>query len=235
MKKLGLSAAAVGIAVAASAAGTGTPAFAGHVKTFLIVTYNNTTPPNPIPVTASAPSVVVTVAIDHDTCLQAFNNKAFGVVASDDNASAVTVTPPSYSGLTCEDSARNFTLTGIATGGATIKFNIDAPPGLEGQTQGAQVNVSATGFGTDGGGNPPGHNRPAAPAVANGFLNTASQKSACQTAYHGDRNWHGEFIRDVAKWQAAHHLGKAKDDTAQYPLDTDWIAHVQAEVNILCS
>lgn len=234
MDKIRLSAAAVGFAVASSAAGAAAPAYAAHVKTFIVVTQNNATPPDPILVTNVAPTAVVTVSLDYNSCLQAFDNKAFGLVASDDNSAAVTVSPASYSGLFCGDS-RTFTLTGVANGGATIKFNVDAPPGLEGQTAGAQVNVSSSGFSTNGSGNPPGHDRPAAPAVANGFLNTASQKSACMTAYNGDRNWHGEFIHDVAKWQAANHLGKAKNDTTRFPADTDWIAFVQAEVNSLCS
>ena len=234
MNKWGKSVVAVGIVAAAATAGVATPAFAGHVKTFVVVTYNNATPPNPITVTNLAPTAQVTVSLDYNSCLQAFNNKAFGLVASDDNPSAVTVTPAFYSGLFCGDS-RTFTLTGIANGGATIRFDVDAPTGLEGQTSGAQVNVQSTGFSTSGGGNPPGHTRPAAPAVANGFLNTQAQADACKAAYNGDRSWHGEFIRDVAKWQAANHLGKAKDDTTRFPADTDWIAYVQAEVNILCS
>ena len=192
MTKFRVSAVAMGIAVAAAATGAATPAFAGHVKTFVVVTYNNATPPNPITVTNVAPTATVNVTLDT-------------------------------------------TLTGIANGGATIKFNVDAPPGLEGQTSGAQVNVQSSGFSTSGGGNPPGHDRPAAPAVANGFLNTSTQTDACKAAYNGDKNWHGEFIRDVAKWQAANHLGKAKDDTTRFPLDTDWIAYVQNEVNTLCS
>jgi hypothetical protein len=236
MNKLRVPAIAMGIALATTAAGAAaTPALAARVKTFVVVTYNNATPPNPIPVTMGAPTAVVTVSLDYNTCLQAFNNKPFGLVASDDNSSAITVTPSFYTTLLCTDSSRQFTLTGVANGGATIKFNVDAPKGLEGQTSGAQVNVVSSGFSTDGGGNPPGHDRPAAPAVANGFLNTASQTDACKAAYDGDKNWHGQFIRNVAKWQAVHHLGKAKDDTSQFPLDTDWIAYVQTEVDMLCS
>jgi hypothetical protein len=63
----------------------------------------------------------------------------------------------------------------------------------------------------------------------------SGRATTCKAAYGGRPNWHGHLIRDIAKWAATNHLGKAKDDTVRFPNDNDWIVYVQTEVNQLCS
>jgi hypothetical protein len=232
MKRV-LAAYGVALGAVASVSLVAVPASAGNVKTHVLVTMNGQPVTGPVTVDANAAAPVVTVSLD-DGCLSAFNNKAFGYTTSTDNPSAVTVDPTFRSGLYCPGTT-TFSLIGHANGSATIRFDVDAPNGLQGQAPGASITATAINYSTNGGGNPPGHERPAAPAVTNGFLNTQSQKDACMAAYDGAKNWHGQLIRAVAKWAAANHLGKAKDDVQQYPTDNDWIAHVQAEVNTLCT
>lgn len=231
MNKLRLPAAAIGLAVLASAAGVMPAALAAQVKTHVTVT-----PGGPFTLTnPGALTQQVTVGLDSN-CLNALGHgQTFGIAASTNNSAVATVSPPSATGLQCGDTA-NFTITGVGDGSATIRFDAVATPGLQKQTAGQSVGVTVTGFGTT---NPPpnpgGHDRPAAPAVANAYISSDSQAAACKAAYDGAKNWHGQLIRSVAKWAATNHLGKAKDDTSRFPTDNDWIVYVQTEVNALCS
>jgi len=223
---VGASAAAV-----ASALLVATPASAAKVKTHVTVA-----PSGPFTLTSpNSLSQIVTVGLDSN-CLTALGHgQTFGIAASSDNPAAATVSPASFAGLQCGQT-HDFTITGVGDGSATIRFDAVAKEGLQQQTAGQSVGVTVTGFGTvNPPPNPDGHSRPAAPAVANAYVSSGAQKAACQSAYAGAHNWHGQLIRAVAKWAATNHLGKAKDDLTQYPTDNDWITHVQDEVNTLCS
>ena len=231
--------AATGVAATALAAGllAAGPATAAQVKTHVTVS-----PAGPFTFTnGGTVSQIVTVGLDAN-CLQALgNSQTFGIAASTDNAAVATVSPSSWPpantpGLQCGQT-HDFTITGVGDGGATIHFDAVAKPGLQKQTAGNSVNVTVSGFGTvNPPPNPDGHARPAAPAVTNAYLGANSaEATTCQAAYGGGHNWHGRLIRDVAKWAATNHLGKAKNDTTRFPGDNDWISYVQTEVNTLCS
>jgi hypothetical protein len=178
---------------------------------------------------------VVTVGLDSN-CLNALGHgQSFGIAASTDNPAVATASPASFSNLQCGD-MRDFTISGVGDGKATIHFDAVATPGLQKQTAGQSVGVTVSGFGTvNPPPNPDGHSRPGAPAVANAYVGSDPQKTACMNAYGGAHNWRGRLIRDVAQWAATNHLGKAKNDIVQYPTDNLWIMHVQGEVDTLCS
>ena len=225
--------AAAGVAAVALAAGlsAAAPASAGQVKTHVTVS-----PSGPFTLTnPGSLTQIVTVGLDGN-CLTALGTgQSFGIAASTDNAAVATVSPTSWPGLQCGQT-HDFTITGVGDGGATVRFDAVAKPGLQKQTAGQSVGVTVTGFGTV---NPPpdpeGHSRPAAPAVANAYISDDAQAAKCQAAYDGAKNWHGRLIRDVAKWAAENHLGKAKNDLQQYPTDNDWIVHVRTQVDVFCS
>lgn len=219
---IGASAAAVAAALLVAS-----PASAAQVKTHVTVS-----PSGPFTLTnPGSLTQVVTVGLDSN-CLTALGNgQSFGIAASTDNSAVATVTPPSVGGLQCGQT-HDFTITGVGDGGATIRFDAVAKPGLQKQTVGQSVNVTVSGFGTSNPpSNPPGHNRPAAPAVTNAYVNSDdAQAAACKAAYDGAHNWRGQLIHAVAKWAATNHLGKAKNDLTRFPNDNDWITFVQNEV-----
>ena len=222
----GIAAVAVGAGLAA------VPASAAQVKTHVTVS-----PSGPFTLTNPSSLIqIVTVGLDSN-CLSALGHgQTFGIAASTDNGAVATVSPASFGGLQCGQT-HDFTITGVGDGGATIRFDAVAKPGLQKQTAGQSVNVTVTGFGTvNPPPNPDGHERPAAPAVTNAYVKSDSAEAdACKAAYDGAKNWHGRLIRDVAKWAASNHLGKAKNDETRFPTDNDWIVYVQAQVNLFCS
>ena len=231
MKNHRLAAVAVSVAALASALLVATPSSAAQVKTHVTVS-----PSGPFTLTnPGSLTQMVTVGLDSN-CLNALGHgQTFGIAASSDNPAVATVSPPSASGMQCGDT-RDFTITGVGDGSATIRFDAVAKPGLQKQTAGQSVGVTVTGFGTvNPPPNPDGHSRPAAPAVTNAYVRSqADVAAACQAHYGGTHSWHGKLIHDVAHWAATNHLGKAKNDTTKFPTDNDWILYVQAEVDSLC-
>jgi hypothetical protein len=232
MKHHRLAAAGVAVATVTASLLAAGPASAGKIKTHVTVA-----PSGPFTLTGpGAPTQVVTVGLDSD-CLQALSTgNSFSIAASTDNPAVATVSPASFGPMQCGDT-HPFTIMGIGDGGATIHFDAVTKPGLQKQTAGGSVNVTVTGFGTQ---NPPpnpdGHSRPAAPAVTNAYLRVdTAEAGVCKAAYGGGHNWHGRLMKDVAKWAATNHLGKAKNDETRFPNDNDWINYVKAEVQSLCS
>jgi hypothetical protein len=132
--------------------------------------------------------------------------------------------------LQCGDTAP-FTVTGVGNGGATIHFDAVSSPGLQGQVTNASVQVTGQNFSGDPVPNPDGHARPAAPAVANGFLRANPDQAATCEAFYGTHNWHGRLIHAVAKWAAENHLGKAKNSMT----DDAWMTMVENEVIDICN
>lgn len=222
--------AAAGVAIAAIGAGllTATPASAGKIKTFVVVTQ-----PGPFAFDGqNGPTfVTVQVGLDEDSCLHAFTGgQSYTIAAKTDNAAVATVSPSVSGVLQCGDTAP-FTITGVGNGGATIQFDAVSSPGLQSQVTNAHVQITAQKFGTSPVPNPDGHVRPGAPAVANGFLRAnPDQAETCKTFYD-TKHWHGQLIRAVAKWAADNHLGKAKQSMS----DNDWMTKVENEVIDLCS
>jgi hypothetical protein len=223
----------VGGITAALVVGSTGVASAGTVSHLLV-----TSPSTPISITYSGShDVTVTLKLDNN-CPTVFGNQGqdYGIAAVSDAPAVATVSPASRSGLTCS-TVSSFVITGVANGGATVRFDpVAKNRGLQKKLAGVSVNVTVSGFPTDGnGGNPPGHKRPAAPAVANAYLTNPALVSACKTAYAtSGHHWRGALIRTVAKWSATNHLSTKKDNTSIYPTDNDWIQFVQAKVNTLC-
>lgn len=222
--------AAVLAATATIAAGvlSAAPASAAKVKTFVVVT-----PPGPFAFDGlSGPTTQnVQVGLDEQSCLHAFTGgQSYTIAAKSDNSAVATVSPSVSGVLNCGDTAP-FTITGVGNGGATIQFDAVSSPGLQSQVTNAHVSVTAQHFGTTPVPDPEGHARPAAPAVANGFLRaTPAQADTCK-AFYGTKQWRGQLIHDVAKWAATNHLGKAKQTMS----DDDWMTMVENEVIDLCS
>ena len=204
------------------------PAYAAHVKTFVVVS-----PPGPFLFDgASGPTTQdVTVGLDTDSCLHAFSGgQSYTIVAKSDNTDVATVPTAPSAALKCGDTT-TVTITGVGNGGATITFDAVSSPGLQGQITNNHVNVTGQNFSTDGGGNPDGHGKPAAPAVANGFLRANPDQAATCKAYYGTNSWHGKLIHAVAKWAAENHYGKLKNSMS----DDAWMTLVENEVISLCS
>lgn len=125
-----------------------------------------------------------------------------------------------------------------AVGTATVTFTpVAAPPGLSGKLQGTTVGVTvtnSTGLDCSGGGTPPpptGDHNPAAPAVANAYLNNNTDVvSACQKQFPG-KAWRGNLISAIAHWMPTPE--SVKDDAALFP-NNDWAVYVQSEVDTAC-
>jgi hypothetical protein len=226
--------AAVGLAASAMAAAVlaAGPASAGQLKSHIEVT-----PGGPFALSSpGALTQIVTVGLDSGCPTALGTGNDFSIAASTDNSAVATVAPASFGPLQCGET-HNFTITAVGDGGATIHFDAVTKPGLQKQTAGGSANVTVTGFGTP---NPPpnpgGHSRPAAPAVTNAYLKVdGAEADTCKAAYGGGHNWHGRLMKDVAKWAATNHLGKAKNDETRFTTDNDWINYVKAEVQSLCS
>jgi hypothetical protein len=219
-----------GIATAALVPGllVAAPAFAGHIKTFVTVT-----PPGPFVFdgTSGPTTQDVSVGLDKDSCLKAFSGgQSYTIVAKSDNTAVATVPTAPSAALQCGD-ATTVTITGVGNGGATIEFDAVSAPGLQSQVTNARVQVTGQNFSTDGGPNPDGHGKPAAPAVANGFLRANADQAATCKASYGTNSWHGQLIHAVAKWAAENHYGKLKNTMS----DDEWMTLVENEVISLCS
>lgn len=219
----GLTIAAIGASLLAAG-----PALADHVKTFVTVS-----PAGPFAFDGvlGPTSQDVQVGLDTDSCLHAFSGgQSFTIVAKSDNTDVATVPTAPSAALQCGDTT-TVTITGVGNGGATIQFDAVSTKGLQGQVVNAHVQVSAQNFSTDGGPNPDGHAKPAAPAVANGLLRADSAQAATCKAHYGTKNWHGQLIHAVAKWAAENHYGKLKNSMGE----DEWLKLVEGEVVSLCS
>jgi len=228
MKHHRLATAGIAIATVGASLLAAAPASAGHVKTFVTVD-----PPGPFLLdgTNGPTTQDVSVGLDTASCLKAFSGgQSYTIVAKSDNTAAVTVPTAPSAALQCGQFT-TITITGVGNSGATLTFDAVSTPGLQGQITNNHVQVTTQNFPTDGGGNPDGHARPAAPAVANGLLRADSaQADACKTHF-GTKNWHGQLIHAVAKWAAENHYGKLKNSMG----DSEWMTLVEQEVVSVCS
>jgi hypothetical protein len=187
---------------------------------------------------AASPTASVSVKLDNN-CPNAYGTgQVYGIAAISSTPAVATVDPTSVSGLHCGSTGAAFTLTGVANGTTTVRFDpVAKNSGLQKKLGGVSVTVTVTNAPTDGnpGGPPPAHKRPAAPAVTNAYLDDPNLKAACKTAYaSAGHHWRGALISTVAHWSARNHLSSKKDDTSLYATDNAWIMFVQAKVNELC-
>jgi hypothetical protein len=161
----------------------------------------------------------------------------YGIATDSSNPAVATVSPGSVNDKKCANTTQ-FTLTGLSNGTTTLRFDpVAKNTGLQKKLGGVNVTVTVTNAPTDTnpGDPPPAHKRPAAPAVANAYLDDNNLVAACKVAYaDAGHHWHGALLRAVAHWAAVNHLGKAKNDTTLYPTDNSWIRYVQNHVNGLC-
>lgn len=187
---------------------------------------------------AGTGTLSVTVKLDDTTCPTVFGaGQTYGIAAISSTPSVATVPSNTVSGLQCGGSGAAFLITGHANGTSTIRFDpVANAPGLQKKLAGVNFAVTVINAQTDGnGGPPPAHKRPAAPAVANAYLNDAGLKAACQSTFSSSGHaWRGAFIRSIAKWSADNKLSTKKDNTTLYPSDDNWIHYVQLHVDSVC-
>jgi hypothetical protein len=212
------------------------PALAARVKTHLVVEQSG------VDVTSQTiqldnvnTDTDLTTHLEQGTCLKVFENasdKTYGVTATPDKAGVVEIQTPNYSGQDCDShSVQTWHLHAVGGGTITLQFDpVTTQTGLQNQMGPAHVTVEVTGFDNgDDGDNPPGHKRPAAPAVANVHAPHGSDVAAkCQAHYGGAKNWRGLFMRDITKWARANDLNKLKKT---FSSDDAWATFVDTHVD----
>jgi hypothetical protein len=183
-------------------------------------------------------STSVNVKLDSN-CIAAFKvGQSYTITAVSSDPGIATVSPSVSNALQCAGSGANFTVTAVCNGTTTLNFEpVAGPKGIQDKVAGTTVSVTVTNAtsATCGTTPPPGGGtRPAAPAVANAYLNANSALvAACKTAFASSKNaWRGALISTIADWMPKPE--SIKDDTTAYPTANDWISYVQAKVNALC-
>lgn len=183
-----------------------------------------------------ATTAVVNVKLDGNCPAVYGAGQKYGIAAISDHTAVAKVSPASKDGLKCGSAATAFTITGVGNGGADITFDpVAKTQGLQKKLGGVVLHVTVKNISgsSNNGGGPPGHKRPAAPAVANAYLgNSATLVTACQTKY--GHNWRGAVITQVAHWSAAGKWSTKKDNLTLFPTDDSWVQKVQGVVNTLC-
>src|SRR5439155_18017935 len=123
--------------------------------------------------------------------------------------------------------------------------NFDPVAGAQGQQNkmaGTVVPVTVTdnsatcGGGGGGGGGGTG-DRPAAPAVANAYLNASDSTvlSACKAAVGGAKSWRGDLISFIASSMPKPESNKEAPPVGAFTSADDWISYVVSEVNTKCA
>ena len=230
-------------AVAASVLALGTAAIAAPTVSTLQVS------PTPINVTFPGSSNV-SVALDPATCSPALDGGlSYNAIASTANSATATVgigTPST--GIHCDGSI-SFTVTAAGCGDTTATFtpvaynkNGKLVPGANKKLAGTTVAVHVTGTGCSIGGNevpPPTGTNPAAPAVANQYINeqlgTDYTPFTCANLGYkkAGKQWRGALIRDVAAWMPRPE--SVKDNTAIFANSGAWVDFVTTAVDDLCA
>jgi hypothetical protein len=180
-----------------------------------------------------AHTATVTLGLDPN-CSNAIGVTKYTIVPG--VSSYVSVSPASSAALDCDDTA-TFTVTGVAVTPASppdtlLNFAaVAANNGLQKKIGGTNIVIVVVDTTPEGGGGceqtstcPPSGERPAAPAVANAYLNSNPQAAAACKAAYGTKDWRGRVISKVAADMPKPE--SVKDDTDEYPLDSDWINFV---------
>jgi hypothetical protein len=184
----------------------------------------------------------VTVNLDSN-CLAAFKvGQTYTVTATITDTGVATVSPGTSVALYCGGSTgpfqASFTVTAVCPGTTTLNLDpVAGPPGIQKKLSGTQVPVSVTDVNNIGCNTtppPPSGHRPAAPAVANAYLDAnSSVTSACKSPYSAAKNaWRGALISSIAAWMPTPE--SVKDNLSIFPTDADWIDYVTSEVNHKC-
>lgn len=205
--------------------------------------------------------VAVSVALDSKCPNALVTGHSYNIGAVVADTTVATLDKDSAGPLNCSSGAANptasFNVEGLACGSTSVTLtpvvnpngNSDnAAPGIQRKVNPVSVPVTVTdsasvdpacGGGTPGGG---GAN-PAAPAVANMYLNGSKAAdqvvwNACQAADGGNKNWRGDLVSYIAAWMPTPE--SVKDDTSVFPNPDpttggdDWTLYVEQEVNNLC-
>ncbi|MGN6162380.1 MAG: hypothetical protein ACTHOG_11855 [Marmoricola sp.] len=199
--------------------------------------------PNPVSLTVGGAAQPVSVVLDSN-CPNALNNGlTYSVATGAYNTSVVTVSGTSGS-YHCGDAGATFTFTPVACGSTSVTFQPVVgnrggvnPAGAQKKVGPVTVPVTVTDpnnpscLSTGGGG---GGDRPAAPAVANMYLNSsdAAYTKACRQHVGNTNNWRGIVISDIAGWMPLPE--SIKDDPSVFPDDASWVNYVTAQVDYYC-
>jgi hypothetical protein len=199
--------------------------------------------PNAVSLTVGGASQPVTVALDSNCPNALTNGLSYSIATGSYNGTVVSVAGASGS-YHCGDTGATFTFTPVACGSTSITFQPivgnkggQNPAGAQKKVGGVTVPVTVTdplNPTCSGGGGGGGGNRPAAPAVANMYLNSsdAAYIKACRQHVGGTNNWRGIVISSVAGWMPLPE--SIKDDTSIFPTDADWVNYVTAQVDYYC-
>ncbi len=206
-------------------------------------------------------ATVQNVAVGLDSgCQNVFvKGQTYSITANSENTSVATVNPPASGALNCNFNGTNPTATftistysyssdptkacnAVAGSPTAVDFTpVAGPYGIQKQLSGAQVAVTVTdttnlcGGDQNPGGGGGGDIRPAAPAVANGYLNASpAAYDACKATFSpsAGKGWRGATISAIAAWMPKPE--SVKEDTTIFPDASDWVAYVRSEVDHLC-
>jgi hypothetical protein len=234
-----LAAAALGVVTAATA--TADPPQSTLVANPAAVTFD-------IGGTTSAP---VNVGLDAG-CINPLNNgQSYTIVATSGSTAVAAVSPGPSAELKCGQTApfavsttawssgigANNTAACAAVGSTSLRFTpVISAGGLQKKLHGVDVPVTVTdtadlcGDGGGGGGGGGGGTNPAAPAVANGALNTDPALSAlCKKRFGNAKSWRGSTISFIADWMPKPESIKDADGVKDI-----WATYVVNELNTLC-
>lgn len=197
---------------------------------------------------ANPSSQSLTVGLDSNCINPLSGGVTYGVLAGSFTAGVAAIQQNSgASGLQCGQSA-SFTVTGQACGQVTIPFDPivgnkggQNPGGLQKQLGGGSLTVTvedSLSLDPNCGGTvtslPGSGGRPAAPAVANYYLNNSDSTylKNCQNFLKVGNKWRGVVISDIAGWMPLPE--SQKDDTTKWLTDDDWMNFVSAQVDYFC-
>lgn len=198
--------------------------------------------PNPVNLVVGGSAQQVTVVLDSNCPNALGNGLSYSITNGSYDTGIVTISGVSGS-YHCGDAGATFTFTPVACGTTSVTFepvvgnkNGQNPRGIQNKVSGVTVPVNVTDPLNPGctGGTNQGGDRPAAPAVANMYLNAsdAAYIKACRQHVGGTSNWRGIVISDIAGWMPTPE--SIKDDTSVFPTDADWVDYVTNQVDYYC-
>ena len=199
--------------------------------------------PTSVSLTVGGSSQPVTLALDTNCPNALGTGLSYSVTYGSFDGTVVTISGSSGS-YHCGDVGATFTFTPVACGSTSVTFQPvvgnkggQNPGGVQKKVAGVTVPVTVTDPNNptcSGGGGNQGGNRPAAPAVANMYLNSSDSAyiKACRQHVGGTNNWRGIVISSIAGWMPLPE--SIKDDLTVFPTDASWINYVTAQVDYFC-
>lgn len=181
-----------------------------------------------------AHTATVTVGLDSN-CSNAIEATKYSIVPG--SSAYVSVSPAASGLLKCGQTA-TFTVTGVAETPAAppaslLHFSALAKnTGLQKKIGGTDITIVVVDTTPEGGGGcepncpPVNEGRPAAPAIANGLLNTIDGLAgACKSAFNNAKNWRGQVISSIADQMPKPESVKDTDYT-----EAGWTAFVKYDL-----